>query len=292
MNKLLRKIAPACIALALCALPSVTVAKAGKSDVNVADKASITGQLDKGKWRIAGNVKSENNSVVFDGDCSENARITTRSVFKDCSADGIDEIYTSSFTLTISGIPSGENKRFAVSYGLDKIAGELGETGTSEVYFVNDNERLKVGVCKFDEESGTKTDIVAPADYPSLDFGSSFTLNVSLVASGYMTVTIAPAGVSSPYVLCDDATVGNTDHSLTGRVCIGQTAVCDATISSVRIKSYDYTNAATPIELTESFDKDEYNGNAFYTRSDPNDGTNLSGGVKVENGALNFTGRP
>ena len=292
MNKLLRKIAPACIALALCALPSVTVAKAGKSDVNVADKASITGQLDKGKWRIAGNVKSENNSVVFDGDCSENARITTRSVFKDCSADGIDEIYTSSFTLTISGIPSGENNRFAVSYGLDKIAGELGETGTSEVYFVNDNERLKVGVCKFDEESGTKTDIVAPADYPSLDFGSSFTLNVSLVASGYMTVTIAPAGVSSPYVLCDDATVGNTDHSLTGRVCIGQTAVCDATISSVRIKSYDYTNAATPIELTESFDKDEYNGNAFYTRSDPNDGTNLSGGVKVENGALNFTGRP
>lgn len=110
MNKLLRKITLVCIALALCALPPVTVAEAGKSDVNIADKASITSQLDKGKWRIAGNVKSENNSVVFDGDCSENARITTRSVFKDCSADGIDEIYTSSFTLTISDIPSGENK--------------------------------------------------------------------------------------------------------------------------------------------------------------------------------------
>ena len=108
-----------------------------------------------------------NNAVVFDGDCSEDARITTRSVFKDCSADGIDEIYTSSFTLTIFDIPSGENNRFAVSYGMDKIAGELGEKGTSEVYFVNDNERLKVGVCKFDEESGVKTDIVAPVEYPS-----------------------------------------------------------------------------------------------------------------------------
>lgn len=237
MKKLLQKIAPACIALALCALPAVTVANAGKSDVNVADKASITGQLDKGKWRIAGNVKSENDAVVFDGDCSEDARITTRSVFKD-------------------------------------------------------NKRLKVGVCKFDEESGAKTDIVAPVEYPSLDFDSSFTLNASLVTDGYMTVTIAPAGVSAPYVLCDDATVGNTDHSVSGRVCIGQTAVCEATISAVKIKSYDYTNAATPIELTESFDKDEYNGNAFYTRSDPNDGTNLSGGVKVENGALTFTGRP
>ena len=292
MKKLLQKIAPACIALALCALPAVTVANAGKSDVNVADKTSITGQLDKGKWRIAGNVKSVNNAVVFDGDCSEDARITTRSVFKDCSADGIDEIYTSSFTLTIFDIPSGENNRFAVSYGMDKIAGELGEKGTSEVYFVNDNERLKVGVCKFDEESGAKTDIVAPVEYPSLDFGSSFTLNASLVTDGYMTVTIAPAGVSAPYVLCDDATVGNTDHSVSGRVCIGQTAVCEATISAVKIKAYDYTNAATPIELTESFNKDEYNGNAFYTRSDPNDGTNLSGGVKVENGALTFTGRP
>ena len=92
MKKLLQKIAPACIALALCALPAVTVANAGKSNVNVADKTSITGQLDKGKWRIAGNVKSVNDAVVFDGDCSKDARITTRSVFKDCSADGIDEI--------------------------------------------------------------------------------------------------------------------------------------------------------------------------------------------------------
>lgn len=293
MKKLLRRIAPACIALALCAIPTFTVANAGKSDVNVADKTSITDQLDKGTWRIAGNVKSVNDSVVFDGDCSPNARITTRNVFKDCSADGINEIYTSSYTLTISDIPSGEDKRFAFSYGLEKIAGELGEKGTSEVYFINGgNDVLKVGVCKFDKESGAKTDIVAPTDYPSLAFGSSFTLNVSLVADGYMTVTIAPAGVSVPYVLCDDSTKGNTDHSDSGRVCIGQTDVCEATISSVKIKSYDYTNAATPIELTESFDNDEYNGNAFYTRSDPNDGTNLSGGVKIENGALTFTGRP
>lgn len=293
MKKLLRRIAPACIALALCALPTFTVANAGKSDVNVADKASITDQLDKGTWRIAGNVKSVNDSVVFDGDCSPNARITTRNVFKDCSADGINEIYTSSYTLTIYDIPSGEDKRFAFSYGLEKIAGELGEKGTSEVYFINDgNDVLKVGVCKFDEESGAKTDIVAPTDYPSLAFGSSFTLNVSLVTDGYMTVTVAPAGVSVPYVLCDDSTKGNTGHSDSGRVCIGQTDVCEATISSVKIKSYDYTNAATPIELTESFDNDEYNGNAFYTRSDPNDGTNLSGGVKIENGALTFIGRP
>ena len=293
MKKLLRRIAPACIALALCALPTFTVANAGKSDVNVADKASITDQLDKGTWRIAGNVKSVNDSVVFDGDCSPNARITTRNVFKDCSADGINEIYTSSYTLTIFDIPSGENKRFAFSYGLEKIAGELGEKGTSEVYFINDgNDVLKVGVCKFDEESGAKTDIVAPTVYPSLAFGSNFTLNVSLVTDGYMTVTVAPAGVSVPYVLCDDSTKGNTGHSDSGRVCIGQTDVCEAMISSVKIKSYDYTNAATPIELTESFDNDEYNGNAFYTRSDPNDGTNLSGGVKIENGALTFIGRP
>ena len=267
MKKLLRRIAPACIALALCAIPTFTVANAGKSDVNVADKTSITDQLDKGTWRIAGNVKSVNDSVVFDGDCSPNARITTRNVFKDCSADGINEIYTSSYTLTISDIPSGEDKRFAFSYGIEKIAGELGEKGTSEVYFINGgNDVLKVGVCKFDKESGAKTDIVAPTDYPSLAFGSSFTLNVSLVTDGYMTVTIAPAGVSVPYVLCDDSTKGNTDHSDSGRVCIGQTDVCEATISSVKIKSYDYTNAATPIELTESFDNDEYNGNAFYTR--------------------------
>ena len=93
MKKLLRRIAPACIALALCALPTFTVANAGKSDVNVADKASITDQLDKGTWRIAGNVKSVNDSVVFDGDCSPNARITTRNVFKDCSADGINVLY-------------------------------------------------------------------------------------------------------------------------------------------------------------------------------------------------------
>lgn len=277
------------VALVLCLVPAAVVAYAGESGVNVADNSSVSKQIDTAKWRVSGGVSSVNGKVKFDENCSETARITARSTFKDCSYGGVTSVFDSSYTLTVYSVPEGEDNRFAFASGLKRVANELGSDDTTEVYFVNDGSVLKIGVAKYAD--GVKTDVVAPAAMNGISFGTKFNLNVSLVAEGYLTVAVSPAG-GDLIGICDDSTPGNIDHSLSGYIAIGQTAKCSAEISSVKISAYDYDNAETPLTLTETFDNNSYNGNAFYTRSDPNDTTNLDGGVRMENDTLKFIGRP
>lgn len=291
MTKQKRRILPFLCAAALCVglTSSVSVAYAGKSNVNVADNVSIAGQLDEGKWRVSGGVTSTNGKISFNENCRDNARITARTTFKDCTYGGINEVFSSSYTFTIASVLQGENNRFAFASGLKRVAEELGGDGVSEVYFVNDGGALKIGIAKY--AGGVKTDILAPYAVSGIAFGVKTKLDVSLTADGYLTVAVTPDG-GDEIILCDDSTPGNIGHSTEGYIAIGQTAKCVAEISSVKISAYDYDNAETPLSVTETFDNNSYNGNAFYTRSDPNDMTGSDGGVRLENDTLKFIGRP
>lgn len=277
-----------CFAVLLAFAISPITAFAGSSNVNVADNASVSGKIDEGKWRTTGGVSSVNGKIVFGEDCTDNARITTRNFFKDCSYGGINEVFTASYSLTINSIPASENARFAFASGLKGVGDKLESDGVSEVYFVNDGGTLKTGV-RICGDNGK--DIIAPKAIDFLSFGTKFNLSVSLVSEGYLTVTVSSVSGETS-VICDDATKGNTDHLLEGFISIGQTSVCNVEISSVSITAHDYKNAETPLVVTETFDNDEYNGNAFYTRSDPNDNTGSDGGVVIANNALKFVGRP
>ena len=278
-----------CLAVLLALAVSPITAYAGSSDVNVASSASFSKVLDESTWRTAGGVTASKGKIVFNEDCRASARITTRGFFKDCSYGGIDEIFRSAYSLTINDIPETDNARFAFVSGLQDVGDKLESDGASEVYFVKDGGALKIGVAII--EGDARKEIVAPKAVDGLAFGSSFDLNVSLVADGYLTVTLTVAG-GSETVICDDGTKGNVGHVLEGFLSIGQTAVCNAEISSVSILAHDYKNAETPLVITETFDNDAYNGNAFYTQSDIDDTYTADGGVRVENGTLRFIGRP
>lgn len=275
--------------LAVFGISSASIVYAGKSDVNVADNTSISGQIDEGKWRVSGGVYAAGGKIVFDENCKSDARVTARTFFKDCSYGGVTDVFSANYTLTINNIPEGENNRFSVASGLKKVADAVNSDGTTEVYFVNDGGTLKIGVMK--NENGGKTDVVAPTADSTLAFGKQFKLGVSLVSDGYLTVTLS-SPTAATKIICDDATSGNVGHSLSGLISIGQTAVCSAEVSSVKISAYDYDNAETPAVITEDFANNAYNGKLFYTRSDPNDMTTNEGGVRLENEALKFIGRP
>ena len=278
-----------CLAVLLALAVSPITAYAGSSDVNVADNTSFAKELNESTWRTAGGVTASKGKILFNENCRATARITTKNFFKDCSYGGIDEIFRSSYSLTLNDIPETENARFAFVSGIQDVGDKLESDGVTEVYFVNDGGTLKTGVAII--ETDGRKEIVAPKAVDGLSFGTKFSLDISLVTDGYLTVTLSFAS-GSESVICDDGTKGNVGHVTEGFLSIGQTAVCDAEISSVSIVAHDYKNAETPLTITETFDNGSYNGNAFYTRSDPNDPTFNNGGVIIENNAISFIGRP
>ena len=285
MKKILKALCCGAI-IASIATASGVVAFAGSSELTVADKASISKGIDAATWLVTGKVKGENGKIVFDDGVRPNGKIVAAAKIQDYSEYELDTIFNASYTLTVNDIPSEESNRFSVFYGMQDFNDKIGAAGTAEVYFVKDNAQLKAGVARYDSESGEKIDVVAPTKVPSLEFGTQFTLKVSLVADGYLTATVLPAGQTKAHVLCDDATPKNGSYTTSGYTGIGQNGQCNAEVSAVSIKAFRYYNAETPLEIVENFDNGHYNRNAFFTRSLSMDG--YSGACYVENGALKF----
>lgn len=285
MKKLLKALCCGAM-IASIATASGIVAKAGSSELTVAGTNSISQGIDSGTWFVTGKVKGENGKILFDDDVRANGKIVAAAKIQDYSEYGLDTVFNASYTLTVNDIPTEESNRFTVFYGMNNFEDKIGSAGTTEVYFVKDGADLKVGVAKYDAESGDKIDVVLPTKKPALEFGTQFTLKVSLAADGYLTVTVLPAGQTKPQVVCDDGTPKNGDYVTSGYTGIAQSGKCKAEVLAVNIKAFRYDNAETPLEIVENFDNGHYNRNAFFTRAESMDG--YSGACYVDNGALKF----
>ena len=263
MKKIVRITCSLFAALVLCLVPflSPAVARAGSSDLTVADKSSISSGIDGAVWLNFGSVKGENGKIVFDGDVKPNGRVVATSKIQDYTDCGIEEIFSAEYTIKIDDIPTEAGNRFAVAFGMNDMEDKLGSTGSTEIYFVKSGSILKAGVSRYSEDGEVK--IAEPESFDCLSFGTKFTLGVSLASDKVMNI-------------------------VQGFTAIGQNGICTAEVSSVKIKAYRYFNAETPLEITENFDNGHYNRNAFFTRSTMEESGGYSGGCYVENGALKF----
>ena len=287
MKKIVRITCSLFAALVLCLVPflSPAGARAGSSDLTVADKSSISSGIDGAVWLNFGSVKGENGKIVFDGDVKPNGRVVATSKIQDYTDCGIEDIFSAEYTVKIDDIPTEAGNRFAVAFGMNDMEDKLGAAGSTEIYFVKSEGVLKVGISRYSEDGEVK--IAEPKSFDCLSFGTKFTLGVSLASDNVMNVVLsAPSGAKR--IVADKNNPLNFAHSSEGFTVIGQNGICTAEVSSVKIKAYRYFNAETPLEITENFDNGHYNRNAFFTRSTMEDSGGYSGGCYVENGALKF----
>lgn len=271
---------------ALCAIP----VSAGKSEVAVVPPSSLEGGIDGGTWVTSGNVKGENDSIVFDGDSSTSAKVTSMTKINDYTEYGIDTIFTAEFTVNIASISQETNNRLAFAFGLSRVSAALGSDGVAEVYFIQDTVGLKMGVSRYFQDTADQSikqvKIVEAQAVSGLAAELNFTVSVELSAAGVLTVTGQAEGSDSAVTVCDAKTDGNSGYSMEGFVCFGQVGRSNASISDVTVTSYDYVNMETPLEVEENFDNGHYNMNAWFSRSDA--GSTVSGGISIDGTALRF----
>jgi len=282
-GKILKKgLAAVCLAACVTAscLGGYISAEAGISKVEVATDASIENGILSSVWLNVGNVKGERKKAVFDGDAAENARLIAVTKIKDIAKDGCIHNFEGRYKICIDDI--SENARFSFVFGLSKVLGVPGESGTTELCFVKVSGKLAVGIVTYD--GGEKKEIVSSRSFAGVEFGK--TLEVSCVIhNSALLVTIQPENGDS-IVLSDENTPGNSILS-EGYFAVGQTGRCNASLSSVSMDAWEYRNAETPDESSanEKFDGDAYNGNVWYSyATSSSDG----GGVFVENNELIF----
>lgn len=264
-------------------------ALAGASKVYVLSSASVRGsEINQGDIKIEGGVYASNNKIVFDEALSKTARILAKTRVNDLKEYGVLELFEASATFEFEKLADGGSASFV--FGLKKFSDDAGSVGSGEVVFTYD--KTQNSICVEVNEYLTKnvaTHFAVKTAYSMLALNTAITLRMNVDVNGKAVISVesADSGVKPVYIVN-----GKTlDIAADGFIAFRSVSPEDNAknifrLYDVSVTAFAYDLVETVDHYIETFDKNSYNANMFYSESVGSPITPSK--IAVENGRLTF----
>lgn len=240
---------------------------AGSSKVYVVSTASVSGEnINGGDFKIDGGVYAKDSKVVFDETTSRTARLLAKARIYNLKEYGVKDVFSASFTFEFKQLADGGKAAFA--FGLKKAGNGLGSEGSGEVAFTYDADKncIAIEVNEYTAE-GVPTVVAAKNAYNILPLHSEITVNMEVRADKkvYLSVTSnVNAGVID---ILKGKTLTVDPEGYVAFVSQSTDVKNIFDVSNINITAYAYDVAETVNHYIETFDKNSYNANMFYSET-------------------------
>lgn len=251
------------------------VVEAGRSGGNIIDASMLTGNS-FGDWEFnKAGITVSNGSVHFDKSYSTGNPFL--SLHKASSSLEIDIALYVEFTLKITDMTEGQ--RFGFVYGITDITGDVGDNGSTFIYFTPSAGGYAYGISTF--KDGAEQEILSATDFTTKTEGNKIGLKV--YSDGRMSLAID--GTIVYFLTEKDKTVaeGYVAFSSMGKK-NWQGGKIDITIFDVLVRNEYYAKPETPFIAVADFDSDDFNVNEWYLKSFRAGGD----GIMTRDGVLDF----
>lgn len=261
-------------------LPNAVTAKAGSSEVYIASSTSIDDtSINSGDFLTTGKVAAENGKAKFNT-LSEKEKLTTKTKAFNLKEYGVTTLLDFSSTLNFSSF--AENGNFSMAFGLNNLKNETGaeDSFAVKVNYDSASKKFSIGVSEYTKDG--EISAYAPTVIGAIKINRDVTFKVFVDTDCNLTVSVLPTGASSETKLVSGYGLNVNPEGYISYISSGRNEI---TLSDPQILVYKY-DAPETIDYTETFDKNGYNSNVFYSASTASPITPSS--LSVENGALRF----
>lgn len=283
MKKYKLLIAAAAVAVGVAGaglLPNAVTAKAGSSEVYIASSTSIDDtSINSGDFLTTGKVAAENGKAKFNT-LSEKEKLTTKTKAFNLKEYGVTTLLDFSSTLNFSSF--AEDGNFSMAFGLNNLKNETGaeDSFAVKVNYDSASKKFSIGVSEYTKDG--EISVYASTVIGAIKINRDVTFKVFVDTDCNLTVSVLPTGASSETKLVSGYGLNVNPEGYISYVSRGRNEI---TLSDPQILVYEY-DAPETIDYTETFDKNGYNSNVFYSASTASPITPSS--LSVENGALRF----
>lgn len=283
MKKYKLLIAAAAVAVGVAGaelLPNAVTAKAGSSEVYIASSTSIDDtSVNSGDFLATGKVAAENGKAKFNT-LSEKEKLTTKTKAFNLKEYGVTTLLDFSSRLNFSSF--AENGNFSMAFGLNNLKNETGaeDSFAVKVNYDSASKKFSIGVSEYTKYG--EISVYAPTVIGAIKINRDVTFKVFVDTDCNLTVSVLPTGASSETKLVSRYGLNVNPEGYISYISSGRNEI---TLSDPQILVYEY-DAPETIDYTETFDKNGYNSNVFYSASTASPITPSS--LSVENGALRF----
>ena len=283
MKKYKLLIAAAAVAVGVAGaelLPNAVTAKAGSSEVYIASSTSIDDtSINSGDFLTTGKVAAENGKAKFNT-LSEKEKLTTKTKAFNLKEYGVTTLLDFSSRLNFSSF--AENGNFSMAFGLNNLKNETGaeDSFAVKVNYDSASKKFSIGVSEYTK--GGEISVYAPTVIGAIKINRDVTFKVFVDTDRNLTVSVLPTGASSETKLVSRYGLNVNPEGYISYISSGRNEIM---LSDPQILVYEY-DAPETIDYTETFDKNGYNSNVFYSASTASPITPSS--LSVENGALRF----
>ena len=283
MKKYKLLIAAAAVAVGVAGaglLPNAVTAKAGSSEVYIASSTSIDDtSINSGDFLTTGKVAAENGKAKFNT-LSEKEKLTTKTKAFNLKEYGVTTLLDFSSTLNFSSF--AENGNFSMAFGLNNLKNETGaeDSFAVKVNYDSASKKFSIGVSEYTKDG--EISVYASTVIGAIKINRDVTFKVFVDTDCNLTVSVLPTGASSETKLVSGYGLNVNPEGYISYISSGRNEI---TLSDPQILVYEY-DAPETIDYTETFDKNGYNSNVFYSASTASPITPSS--LSVENGALRF----
>ena len=261
-------------------LPNAVTAKAGSSEVYIASSTSIDDtSINSGDFLTTGKVAAENGKAKFNT-LSEKEKLTTKTKAFNLKEYGVTTLLDFSSTLNFSSF--AENGNFSMAFGLNNLKNETGAEDSFAVKVNYDSASKKFSISVSEYTKDGEISVYAPTVIGAIKINRDVTFKVFVDTDCNLTVSVLPTGASSETKLVSGYGLNVNPEGYISYISSGRNEI---TLSDPQILVYEY-DAPETIDYTETFDKNGYNSNVFYSASTASPITPSS--LSVENGALRF----
>ena len=261
-------------------LPNAVTAKAGSSEVYIASSTSIDDtSIISGDFLTTGKVAAENGKAKFNT-LSEKEKLTTKTKAFNLKEYGVTTLLDFSSTLNFSSF--AEDGNFSMAFGLNNLKNETGaeDSFAVKVNYDSASKKFSIGVSEYTKDG--EISVYASTVIGAIKINRDVTFKVFVDTDCNLTVSVLPTGASSETKLVSGYGLNVNPEGYISYVSSGRNEI---TLSDPQILVYEY-DAPETIDYTETFDKNGYNSNVFYSASTASPITPSS--LSVENGALRF----
>lgn len=261
-------------------LPNAVTAKAGSSEVYIASSTSIDDtSINSGDFLTTGKVAAENGKAKFNT-LSEKEKLTTKTKAFNLKEYGVTTLLDFSSTLNFSSF--AENGNFSMAFGLNNLKNETGaeDSFAVKVNYDSASKKFSIGVSEYTKDG--EISVYASTVIGAIKINRDVTFKVFVDTDCNLTVSVLPTGASSETKLVSGYGLNVNPEGYISYISSGRNEI---TLSDPQILVYEY-DAPETIDYTETFDKNGYNSNVFYSASTASPITPSS--LSVENGALRF----
>lgn len=283
MKKYKLLIAAAAVAVGVAGaglLPNAVTAKAGSSEVYIASSTSIDDtSINSGDFLTTGKVAAENGKAKFNT-LSEKEKLTTKTKAFNLKEYGVTTLLDFSSTLNFSSF--AEDGNFSMAFGLNNLKNETGaeDSFAVKVNYDSASKKFSIGVSEYTKDG--EISVYAATVIGAIKINRDVTFKVFVDTDCNLTVSVLPTGASSETKLVSGYGLNVNPEGYISYISSGRNEI---TLSDPQILVYEY-DAPETIDYTETFDKNGYNSNVFYSASTASPITPSS--LSVENGALRF----